>query len=156
MRVFSIHLRPSALSPDRDAILVKEGFSWPAFFFGPFWALWHRMWFACLGLFSVLIALAVAEAILRLDPMTYSAVLVGFAAIIGFCGNDWLRNALSVRGWKMEGLSAAADRDGALRRFIDLHPEALEMQAGANIFDAPASTHAPAKPAGASTDPVGY
>lgn len=127
MQVFSIHLRPAALTPDRDAILVKEGFCWPAFFFGPFWALWHRMWFAFIGLLSVLIALGVAEALLRLDPMTYSAVMFGVATIIGFCGNDWRRNALTVRGWKMEGLSAAPDRDLALRRFIDLHPAAMDM-----------------------------
>ena len=139
MRVFSIHLRPSALTPDRDAILVKEGFCWPAFVFGPFWALWHRMWFAAIGLLSVLIALGVAEALVRLDPMTYSAVMIGVAAIIGFCANDWRRNALTMRGWKMAGLSAASDRDLALRRFIDLHPDALDTQ-----------------PTGPSSHPVGY
>lgn len=148
MRVFSIHLRPTALTPDRDAVLVKEGFCWPAFFFGPFWALSHRMWFAGLGLISVLVALGIAETILRLDPMTYSAVMVGVAAIIGFCGNDWRRNALTVRGWKMQGLSAAPDRDLALRRFIDLHPDALDMQPAASGFDA--------APAGTSSRPVGY
>lgn len=155
MRVFSIHLRPSALTPDRDAILVKEGFCWPAFFFGPFWALSHRMWFTAIGLLSVVIALGVAESILRLDPMTYSAVLVGVAAIIGFSANDWRRNALTVRGWKMEGLSAAPDHDLALRRFIDLHPDAMDMPPAANMFDAPPAK-SPAKPAGTSSDPVGY
>lgn len=151
MRVFSIHLRPSALTPDRDAVLVKEGFCWPAFFFGPFWALSHRMWFAFLGLLSVLIALGIAEAVLRLDPMTYSAVMVGVAAIIGFCGNDWRRNALTVRGWKMLGLSAAADRDLAFRRFVDLHPDALDMQPATNTFDS-----APGTPARSPSQPVGY
>lgn len=147
MRVFTIHLKPSALTPDRDAVLVKEGFCWPAFFFGPFWALWHRMWFACLGLFSVLIALGVAEAILRLDPMSYSAVMFGVAAIIGFCGNDWRRNALAVRGWKLAGLSAAADRDLAFRRFVDLNPDAMDMHPAGNMFDAtPAGS--PSRPAG--------
>jgi hypothetical protein len=129
MRVFTIHLSQSALSPDRDAILIKEGFCWPAFFFGPFWALWHRMWFVCLGVFAVIILMAVAEAILRVDPMTYSAVSVGVAALIGFNGNDWRRTALSARGWQMSGLSAAADRDAAFRRFVDLHPEALDTPA---------------------------
>ncbi|CAN0543627.1 unnamed protein product, partial [Laminaria digitata] len=128
MQVFSIHLRPAALTPDRDAVLVKEGFCWPAFFFGPFWALWHRMWFAFAGLLSILIALGLAEAALRLDPTTYSAVMFGVATIIGFCGNDWRRNALADRGWKMEGLSAAPDHDLALRRFIDLHPDAMDMR----------------------------
>ena len=76
---------------------------------------------------------------MRLDPMTYSAVMIGVAAIIGFCANDWRRNALTMRGWKMAGLSAASDRDLALRRFIDLHPDALDTQ-----------------PTGPSSHPVGY
>ena len=126
MQVFSIHLRPSALTPDKEVILVKEGFCWPAFFFGPFWALAHRMWFTAIGLLSALIALGLAEAALRLDPMTYSAVMVGVAAIIGFCANDWRRNALDDRGWELEGLSVAPDPDLALRRFVDLRPNSLD------------------------------
>ena len=128
MQVFSIHLRPSALTPDNEAVLVKEGFCWPAFFFGPFWALFHRMWFTATSLLSVLIGLVVAEAALRIDPLTCSAVMLGAASIIGFCANDWRRNALDSGGWKIEGLSAAPDLDTALRRFIDLHPDSLDLQ----------------------------
>ncbi|MBI2584926.1 MAG: DUF2628 domain-containing protein, partial [Rhodospirillales bacterium] len=31
MRLYSVHLRRHGLDPDRDLVLVKEGFSWPAF-----------------------------------------------------------------------------------------------------------------------------
>ena len=130
MQVFSIHLRPSALTPDNEAVLVKEGFCWPAFFFGPLWALSHRMWFATIGLLAVLISLGVVEVALRIDPLTYSSLMLGVASIIGFCGNDWRRNALDNRGWKMVGLSAAPDFDMALRRFIDLHPDPLDLRSG--------------------------
>ena len=145
MRVFTIHLRPSALSPDRDAVLIKEGFCWPAFFFGPFWALWHRMWFAAAGLLSVLIALGIAESILRLDPMTYSVVMFGVSTIIGFCANDWRREALTARGWNMGGLSAAADRDLAFRRFVDLHPDAMDLRPMSDVVPA-ASANTPPGP----------
>jgi hypothetical protein len=146
MRVFTIHLRQTALSPDRDAVLIKEGFCWPAALFGPFWALWHRMWFVFLGILAVSVLMGVAEAALRVDPMTYSAISIGVAALIGFCANDWRRNALTVRGWDMAGLSAAADPDTALRRFLDLHPGALDMKGAAT---APASPPPPS-PQGAS------
>lgn len=131
MRVYTIHLRRTALSPDRDAVLIKEGFCWPAFFFGPCWAFWHRMWFLALGILAVAILMGVAEAILKIDPMTYGAITVGVMAIIGFSANDWRRAALTVRGWEMNGLSAASDPDTALRRFLDLHPEALETRSAA-------------------------
>jgi hypothetical protein len=146
MRVFTIHLRQTALSPDRDAVLVKEGFCWPAALFGPFWALWHRMWFLFLGILAVSILMGVAEVALRVDPMTYSAISIGVAALIGFSANDWRRNALTARGWDIAGLSAAADPDTALRRFLDLHPGALDMK-GASA--APASPQ-PAAPSTAS------
>ena len=131
MRVFTIHLRQTALSPDRNAVLIKEGFCWPAALFGPFWALWHRMWFVFLGVLAVSILMGVVEAALSVDPMTYTAISIGVAALIGFCANDWRRTALTARGWNMAGLSAAADPDTALRRFLDLHPGALDMKGAA-------------------------
>jgi len=131
MRVFTIHLRQTALSPDRDAVLIKEGFCWPAFFFGPFWALWHRMWFVFLGICAVWIGMGVAEAALRADPLSYGALSAGVSILIGFLANDWRRTALTAKGWEMSGLSAAPDQDAALRRFFDLHPEALDAPAAA-------------------------
>ena len=150
MRVYTIHLRPSALSPDRDAVLIKEGFCWPAFFFGPFWALYHRMWFTCLGVLSLTILLAVVETVLHVDPVTYGAISIGIAALIGFHGNDWRRTALDARGWRMGGLSAAADRDSAFRRFVDLHPEALEKPTLQRSFGLSAAAD------GAGTQTPGY
>jgi hypothetical protein len=125
MRVFTIYLCETATSPDRDAVIIKEGFCWPAFFFGPFWALYHRMWFACLGIMSAAVLIVIVQSILSVDPLTLSALIAGAAALVGFHGNDWRCSALLVRGWKMSGLSAAADRDAAFRRFVDLHPEAM-------------------------------
>tara|TARA_R110000868_G_scaffold11751_13_gene57351 strand:- start:11263 stop:11700 length:438 start_codon:yes stop_codon:yes gene_type:complete len=141
MRVFTIHLRRTALSPDRDAVLIKEGFCWPAFFFGPFWALCHRMWFVFLGICAVMILMAVAEAALHVDPVSYGAVSLGISVLIGFSGNDWRRTALAARGWEMRGLSAAADTDTAFRRFLDLHPEALDNRAPAHTASPAGASH---------------
>lgn len=153
MRVFTVHLSQSALSPDRDAVLIKEGFCWPAFFFGPFWALWHRMWFVCLGIFAVTILLAVAESVLHVDPLTYGAISIGVAVLIGFNGNDWRRTALAARGWRMSGLSAAANRDSAFRRFVDLHPETLDAPAPTANFGSAAFGSAASEPPGVSRAP---
>ena len=124
MQVYSIHLRPDARSPDRDAVVIREGFCWPAFLFGPFWALWHGLWPALIGILVALAALAGAGALLRPDPATEIALSLAFSLIVGFSGNDWRRAALARRGWRFEGLAAAPDRDTAMRRFFDLHPDA--------------------------------
>ena len=34
---------------DEDVVLIKDGFSWPAFFFSLIWALWHRLWSRYIG-----------------------------------------------------------------------------------------------------------
>ena len=126
MRVYTVHLQRYAPSPDRNAVVVCEGFSWPAFLFGPLWAAAHRLWFAALGLAAAHALILLVAGAIRLDPVGTAAVVGGVAIVTGLCGNDWRRAALAARGWQLAGLAAAADRDAALRRFVDLHPEALE------------------------------
>ena len=41
-RLYTVHLLDDA--SDDGLVLVKEGFSWPAFFVAVPWALFHRMW----------------------------------------------------------------------------------------------------------------
>ena len=55
MRVYTVHLRRHGLMPERDLVLVREGFSWWAFLFTSLWALWHRMWWEALGLFAIVL-----------------------------------------------------------------------------------------------------
>ncbi|MGB0632676.1 MAG: DUF2628 domain-containing protein [Alphaproteobacteria bacterium] len=129
MRVYTVHLQRHALSPDRNAILIGEGFCWPAFVAGPVWALVHRMWFTALGTLAVYALILLGSGIVGLDPLTTGTLVVGTAAIVGFCANDWRRAALMARGWHPAGLAAAADKDAALRRFVDLHPDALNPPA---------------------------
>ena len=41
MRVYTVHIADGPTGPAvADAVLVKEGFSWPGFFFSALWALW--------------------------------------------------------------------------------------------------------------------
>lgn len=127
MKVYSIHLPPGAPishpAQRRDAIVLREGFCWPAFFFGPFWALANRMWFTAGGLVGLHLLLMAGSALLRPDPVTSGAVLAAVHLIVGFSANDWRRAALAATGWRQAGLAAAADRDAALRRYVDLHPQ---------------------------------
>ena len=101
MRVYTVHYRPLSTAPDRDAVLVKEGFCWPAF----------------------LAVLVVAGAALApLGPFA-DAVALALAAFAGAEANDWRRAWLARRGYA-EQVVAAANRSAALRRFVDLSPAA--------------------------------
>lgn len=131
MKVYTIHLRPGSLSPDRDALAVKEGFCWPAFIFGPLWALWQRMWRAAFFIVLAYVLVGTALALVAPDPVTDFAISLAVSVLIGYFANDWRRASLARAGWRFEGLSAAADRDAAMRRFFDLHPDAAYAAPGA-------------------------
>ena len=125
MRVYTVHLQHRPPSPDRNAVVIAEGFCWPAFLVAPIWALANRMWFTAVGVVTAHVLLMLCAGLAGLDDGTALALIVGAAVIVGFCANDWRRTALEARGWQMAGLATAADGDAALRRFVDLHPDAL-------------------------------
>ena len=122
MKVYTVHVRHSGLDPDRDVVLIKEGLSWPAFFFSVLWALWKRLWLAALGLGLANVVLSGLVLILDLGPVGQLAVSLGGAAVIGYVGNDLWRWTLARRGFIEAGVVAAADRESALQRFLDSEP----------------------------------
>lgn len=118
MRVFTVHARIGGYDPDRDIVLVKEGFCWPAFFFGPLWALWHRLWQIAAILLVCQLALgAVVETVAGQGPL--EAVLgLAFATLVGFVANDARRWTLERRDFTMTSVVVGRDAETALHRFL--------------------------------------
>ena len=121
MRVYTYHERPGASPLEDEPVLVREGFSWPAALFSVFWALWHRLWLAALVLFVLGSALEAGLAFLGADPAAEAAVMIGFAAIVGYCANDWRRARLGKQGYRLAGIVTADTMDTARRRWLDQH-----------------------------------
>jgi hypothetical protein len=113
LKIYTVHLRAWSAAPDRDAVLVREGFCWPAFFFSVFWALGHRMWFAAALLLAATLGLAALADLL--DPGAGVAEALGFALSlwVGFEANDWRRAALRRRGHVESGVVVAPDPERA-------------------------------------------
>jgi len=122
MRLYSVHLRRHGLDPDRDIVLVKEGFSWPAFFLSVLWAFWHRLWLASAAIFLAVVALNGAIYWLRPDVLSQAVLSLGLGVIIGTLGNDLRRRKLTRRGFAFAGAVSGDDPDQALRRFLDNQP----------------------------------
>ena len=131
MHVYTIHVQRHAPTPDRNMVVVCEGFCWPAFVAAPLWAFANRMWFPALGVLAIYLLVFWGAGLAGLGPVTAFALVVGAGAIVGFCANDWRRMTLESRGWYFAGFAAAPNQDAALRRFVDLNPEVLNspMQA---------------------------
>jgi hypothetical protein len=85
-------------------VLVKQGWSWPAFLIPPFWALTKRLWGVAAGVLFGSIVLAFTSDSIDVDGFEPVAVLVGielFVRIIfGMNGNSWREVNLISRGFE--------------------------------------------------------
>lgn len=122
MRVYTLHYPSHADVLKDDPVLVKEGFNWTAAVFIFLWALWGGMWLAALLTFAAAVGLQLALDLVGAGTSVQLAAGIGLSAIVGYCANDWRRAKLQRRGYRLQGIVAAADMDSARRRWFSLHP----------------------------------
>ncbi len=125
MRVWTVHVPPpSAADADdgrrparRGPVLVREGFSWGAFLFGPFWLLLRGLWLAAL------LWLVVAAAVALLAPAATAAVLPALQFLLGCHARDLQRRALARRGYAQAHVVVERDEERALARLLAARPD---------------------------------
>lgn len=122
MNLYCVYLRRHGLNPDKDLVLVKEGFSWPAFFLSFLWALWHRLWLAAAVFLGIQAVVSVFIVMYRPDPFTQSVVSLGLAVLFGFIANDFRQSKLAEEGFVCTDVVSGGDGDQALCRFLDKEP----------------------------------
>ena len=101
-----------------EPVLVREGFSWGAFLFGPLWLAAHRVWIpAVLGLVATgLIVLLTTEAT--------SVVLVGgLMLLLGLSGFDLRRWSLDHRGYLLGQVLTGRSESEALASLLARRPD---------------------------------
>ena len=116
MRIYLVHVAPNI-----DPVFLKDGFSFTAFVFSGFWALWHRMWLVSALIFGGWLLLEVFLTFVGVLNELRFVITIGFSAIIGSGAHDWLSSSLLRRGYSLDGLVAAPRLDAALRRWFDQH-----------------------------------
>jgi hypothetical protein len=132
-RIYTVHVRAWSSAADREAVFLREGFSWGAFFFSVLWALWHRLWFWAVIVLGISAAIAVAGGLVGLDPVTDGAIGLALALLIGWEANDWRRRALEKRGFVTAGVVAAPSLVEAERRFFSKSPTSASRVAGPSL-----------------------
>lgn len=150
MRSYTLHVaedaRPGEVQGLERAVLVPDGFVWPAFAFTVLWFLYHRLWIAAAIVLFGLLALAGAGYVLGLPPVAGAAVSLLAAVLIGL-------EASSLRRWTLARHGRPA-RDA----LVAARPEDAEARALNRWLDASATSAAPrgSFPAGPSrrADPV--
>lgn len=98
--------------------VVKDGFSWPAFFFGWIWALVKRLWVTGV-LLLVFVQPLIAFGVWALGtsdqgPFIGLVIVIAIPTVIGFFGNSWRRSSLQKRGFTRLRQIQAPSADSAL------------------------------------------
>ena len=135
MAVYTVHEPPpkqyeSVPDPDRFAF-VRDGFSIPAFLFGPLWMLWHRMWVVLGGYVIVGVALEAAFRGLGVSSGVRVAAGLLLALLIGFEAPTLRRFTLARRRFSNRGIIMGDDLEAAERRFFEVWTRELESRAAA-------------------------
>jgi len=123
MAVYAVHLPgknilETSLAAVADAAFIREGFSWGAFFFGPFWLVWHGLW---LGLALWVAAFILYSGAAVFDPSSsVSLILAVFVQILfGLEGNHLRQMKLVRRGFRLVEIVAAPALEEAEGRFFN-------------------------------------
>lgn len=122
MKIYSVHypmeVGSSLTGLAKETILVKEGFSWPAFYVPLFWLIYKRMWVVLAVFIALEIALAGLGSLAGLTDGLIFICSLTLQAIMGFEGNNLYRWSLERRRFKQQAIVAGADLAAAEHRFF--------------------------------------
>jgi hypothetical protein len=117
--VFEPPERSNNVADDAERFaFVRDGFSWPAFAFGPIWMLWNRLWLVLIGYFGAVAALAIGMRVDGFHGGVQAWAWFLFAVLVGLEASSLRRWTLMRRGWNDLGVVVADDLEAAERRFF--------------------------------------
>jgi hypothetical protein len=112
MAIYSIHSQGTGLEQNDEPRFLYEGFSWRAFFFGPFWLIWNGL-FVALAVWTVLFAgLSLASAFALSEDMSFVAFLL-LQALLGLEANHLLELKWQRKGYRLIDIAAAKATEDA-------------------------------------------
>jgi len=117
MKTYTLHLPPDAQVGDPEALeraeLVKDGFTWGAFFFTFLWFFYHRLWLAGLGVLVALLAVGLLFGALDIPPFQATLAQILIQTLIGLEAASLRRWTLGRRGRPAVDVVTARNRDDA-------------------------------------------
>jgi hypothetical protein len=113
VRFYTAHIRSGAAP-----VLVREGFSWGALFFGPLWLAAHRVWIPAVVSLAAFVMIFVLT-----DGRMAAALLIALVVLIGLSGHDLRRWSLDHRGYVLSQVVTARDELEAQAQLLERRPD---------------------------------
>jgi hypothetical protein len=114
MQTYTFHLPRGADPADRSALdgaaLVKDGFSWGAFFFTGLWFFWHRLWLAGIAALVAVVGFALLLRLLGVAPAAAGLAEFLLAVLIGLEANALRRWTYARQGRGIADVVTARSR----------------------------------------------
>ena len=120
MKGWTAHLKPG-----RQPVLVREGWSWGAFAFGPLWLARQRAWIPAV-VYGALLVVAFG----LVPPPARGVAAWTLAVLAGLLGQDMVRWSLERRGYHLAHVLSARDEETALGRLLSYRPDVAAGMAG--------------------------
>ena len=121
MAIFTVHVPPRIANASQRAdrtIFVRDGFSLPAFLFGPMFLLYRRLWFSALAWIVAAVLLGFVSHALRLGAGDVAVLLLLLGLLTGLEASALRQGALGRRGYMFAALLSSPSRDEAERAFF--------------------------------------
>lgn len=102
-----------------DVVLIKEGFNFSAFLFGPVWLLYNKLW-GVLGIYIIFYLGVIQLLEKNLIDFTQSFLLsITLHFYLGYIANDHLQKRLKLLRYELIQIIIGKNEDEALLRLVD-------------------------------------
>jgi hypothetical protein len=113
VKFWTVHIRTSA-----TPVLLREGFSWGALFFGPIWLAIHRAWIAAAIALAAYVIIAVTA-----HDFVLAALMITLVLLLGLSGQDLRRWSLDNRGYLLSQVVTGRTELEALAHLLERRPD---------------------------------
>ncbi len=118
MKLYNALIKKTKEGKIEDIILLKDGFSYPAFFLNNIWFLYNKMWKEFVVLLGVSFSFMLLKAMGIFSSSDIFLLEVIFVFIIALNFNYWLVEHLKKQGYEFVGLVFGSDLTNAKMRFV--------------------------------------
>ena len=122
MNLYTVHYRHedshSLASLAERAILVRDGFSWPALVLGPAWLAWRSMWIVLAIYVAVMLVIVAAARLFGLPDGVSLVVTAAVNLLLALEGNGLYRWSLERRRYHERAVVTGASLAEAEERFF--------------------------------------
>lgn len=123
MTAYTVHEPPfpagERMERAEQLVFIKDGFSWPAFLFGPFWLFAQKLWVAAAGYIVIVSLASLALTALGVPDVWITMLTLGLNLALGFEAPLLQTAKLEQQGWAMLGAVSGRGIAECERRFLE-------------------------------------